>query len=73
MMTKTSTGEIIDQSTLHKKTKHYTTSIQKNIVTKTNTGEAILESVPQVTQPYRKSETAVQFKKLSIQNDQPVG
>ena len=66
MMTKTSTGEIIDHSTLHKKTMHYTTSIQKNIITKTSTGEAILESVPQVTQPYRKSETAVQFKKLSI-------
>ena len=66
MMTKTSTGEIIDQSTLHKKTKHYTTSIQKNIVTKTNTGEAILVSVPQVTQPYRKSETEQLETKINI-------
>ena len=65
-MAKTSPGEIIARSTSHKKTKHCTTSIQKNIITNTNTGEAILESVPQVTQPYRKSETAVQFKELSI-------
>ena len=39
---------------------------QKNIMTKKNTGEAILESVPQVAQPYHESGTEVEFHKRSI-------
>ena len=35
---------------------------QKNIMTKKNTGEAILESVPQVAPPYHESGTEVDFQ-----------
>ena len=39
---------------------------QKNIMTKKNTGEVILESVPKVAQPYHESGTEVQFHNRSI-------